>query len=134
VNTGTSGRRVTSAWEPSVPSRHQAGDRPELQREYLGRPLTFEPENKQVTADQLRHMLADARRDRAVVLRRPLPSKIMTVATPIFGRKGETLAALSLVVPDQTLDPRRLIPALQTASLAIARGMGTAEPARLTAS
>jgi DNA-binding IclR family transcriptional regulator len=107
---------------------------PELQQEYLRRPLKFEPENKQLTPDQLRHMLADARRDRAVVLRRPLPSQIMTVATPIFGRRGETLAALSLVVPDQTLDPRRLIPALQTASLAIARGMGTAEPARLTAS
>jgi DNA-binding IclR family transcriptional regulator len=104
---------------------------PELQEEYLERPLIFEPESRAVTADQLRHILADARRDRAVVLHRPLPSQIMTVATPIFGRRGETLAALSLVVPDHTLDPRRLIPALQTASLAIARGMGSEAPTRL---
>lgn len=106
----------------------------ELQEAYLRRPLSFEPEHKPLTADQLRHMLADARRERAVVLRRPLPSQIMTVATPIFGSRGETLAALSLVVPDQTHDPRRLIPALQTVSLAIARGMGADGPTQATAS
>ena len=27
LKTGISGRRVTSAWKPSVPSRHQVGDR-----------------------------------------------------------------------------------------------------------
>jgi DNA-binding IclR family transcriptional regulator len=107
---------------------------PEPQQDYLRRPLVFEPENKPLTADRLRHMLGDVRRDRAAVLRRSVPSQIMTVATPIFGRRGETLAALSLVVPDQTLDPRQLIPALQTASLAIARGMGAADPARRAAS
>lgn len=104
-----------------------------LREDYLRRPLAFEPEHRPVTAGQLRRMLADARRERAVVLRRPVPSPIMTVATPIFGRRGGTLAALSLVVRDQTLDPGRLIPALQTASLAIARSMDTGA-ARATAS
>lgn len=103
---------------------------PELQEDYLRRPLAFEPEHRPLRAEQLRHMLADARRNRAVVLRRPVPSDIMTVATPIFGRKREALAAMSLVVPDRTLDPRQLIPALQTASLAIGRGMGAEGAAR----
>jgi DNA-binding IclR family transcriptional regulator len=48
----------------------------------------------------------------------------MSVASPIFGADDAMVAALSVVVPEQQVDPRRLTPALLTAARAISRALG----------
>ena len=98
---------------------------PDFQEEYLQRPLSYQPEQKPMSADELRHALMNARRQHAVVVRRSrAPEDTLAVATPIFGADHSPVAALSLVVPDGSADAQRLILALQTSALAISRGMG----------
>lgn len=103
----------------------------QFQEEYLQRPLYCQPEQKMMPADELRHALANARQERAVVVRRsPAPEATLAVATPIFGGGRSPVAALSLVVPDGSVDAQRLIPALQTTALAISRGLAAERRAR----
>jgi DNA-binding IclR family transcriptional regulator len=104
---------------------------PAFQEEYLQRPLSYQPEQKTMSTDELRHALANARQERAVVVRRnPAPEATLAVATPIFGAGRSPVAALSLVVPDGSVDAQRLILALQTTALAISREMGAERRAR----
>jgi DNA-binding IclR family transcriptional regulator len=97
---------------------------PAFQEEYLSKPLIREPEKTRVPAAGLRRTLAEIRRDRSVTFRRRAPQPLVAVASPIFGADDEMVAALSVVVPDQQVDPRRLTPALQTAARAISRALG----------
>jgi DNA-binding IclR family transcriptional regulator len=95
----------------------------DVQAEVLAQRLSHEPEKVAVTPRSLRRSLADARRERAVVLRRRVPQPTMAVAVPITDAAGRVVAALSLVVPDHTTDPWRLVPALRTTAAAISRGL-----------
>jgi DNA-binding IclR family transcriptional regulator len=97
---------------------------PEFQEHYLARPLMHEPEKTPVSAAALRRTLAAARQHRVVTFRRHVPQPLMSVASPIYGEDETVVAALSVVVPEQQVDPRRLTPALQTAARAISRGIG----------
>ena len=97
---------------------------PAFQEEYLSKPLIREPEKTRVSAVALRRTLAETRRDRSITFRRRAPQPLVTVACPIFGADDDMVAALSVVVPDQQVDPRRLSPALQTAARAISRALG----------
>ena len=97
---------------------------PAFQEEYLSKPLIREPEKTRVSAVALRRTLAETRRDRSITFRRRAPQPLVTVACPIFGADDDMVAALSVVVPDQQVDPRRLTPALQTAARAISRALG----------
>ena len=83
-----------------------------------------EPEHVPVSSAALRRTLAQARQERTVTFRRKVPQALISVAAPIFGESDQLVAALSVVVPEQQVDPRRLIPALQTASRAISRELG----------
>lgn len=96
----------------------------DAQARALADPLVLEPEMVTVTPRALRRSLADARRQRFVVLRRQAPEATMAVAVPIADPGGDVVAALSIVVPDQQADPRRLVPALSTTAAAISRALG----------
>ena len=97
---------------------------PDFQDAYLGQDLMHEPERVPVSAAALRRTLAQVRRERAVTLRRKVPQALIAVASPIFGPDDAIAAALSVVVPDEHVNPRQLIPALQTAARAISRSLG----------
>jgi DNA-binding IclR family transcriptional regulator len=95
-----------------------------VQENYLAQPRVYEPEMVPVPPRALRRALAEARRERVVVVRRQVPEATMAIAAPILNDEGEVVAALSVVVPDLKTDPRRLIPALRTTAAAISRGTG----------
>ncbi|MGK5683907.1 IclR family transcriptional regulator [Actinoplanes sp. URMC 104] len=97
---------------------------PAFQDEYLSRPLLREPEKTPVSPAALRRTLAEIRRDRAITFRRRAPQPLVSVASPIFDVDDAMVAALSVVVPEQQVDARRLTPALQTAARAISRALG----------
>jgi DNA-binding IclR family transcriptional regulator len=105
---------------------------PEFQDAYLARPLMHEPEKTPVSAAALRRTLAEVRRERAVTFRRRVPQPLVSVASPVFGADDKVVAALSVVVPEQQVDPRRLTPALQTAARAISRAIGARRSIGLT--
>ena len=69
---------------------------------------------------ELRRRLADIRRDGVVVYRRGAPWNVIAVAAPITDADG-VLAALSVVVPEHTTDPRRLSAAVSTTARGISR-------------
>lgn len=94
-----------------------------VQSAVLAEPITREPEHVPVAPRTLRRSLADARREHAVVLRRRVPDPTMAVAVPVLTAAREVVAGLSLVIPDHTTDPRRLIPALRTTAAAISRAL-----------
>jgi DNA-binding IclR family transcriptional regulator len=96
----------------------------DFQDTYLERPLQHEPEKTAVSPAALRRTLADVRRDRTVTFRRRVPQPLLSVASPIFGADDTVVAAMSVVVPEQQVDPRRLTPALLTAARAISRALG----------
>lgn len=96
----------------------------DVQEDYLARPLVHEPERLPVSATELRRTLADVRRDRSVTWHRQVPAPVTAVASPVFGADDTVVAALSVVQPEAGIDPRRLVPALQTASRAISRALG----------
>lgn len=104
----------------------------ELRREYLGRPLTREPEHTPIDPAALERTLTEAVRSRSVVFHRMVPSEILSVAVPVFGTEDAVIAGLSLVVPETQTDPRLLLPALGTAARAISRGLGARRSARFT--
>lgn len=92
--------------------------------EYLSRPLVHEPERTPVSVRDLRATLAGIRRDRSVTWHRNVPGRLTAVATPVFGGDDQVVAALSVVMPEKEIDPRRLVPALQTSSRSIGRALG----------
>lgn len=96
----------------------------DVQEEYLSRSLTHEPERTPVSATELRRTLAGVRRDRSVTWHRQVPEPLTAVASPVFGADDSVVAALSVVQPEVGIDPRRLVPALQTAARAISRALG----------
>lgn len=91
---------------------------------YLTRPLTHEPEHTPVVPSDLRRRIAEVRRDRAALVRREVPAPLVALAGPVFGSDDEVTGALSVVVPADYDDVRRLLPPLQMATRAISRALG----------
>ncbi|MCM0621424.1 IclR family transcriptional regulator [Nocardioides bruguierae] len=97
---------------------------PDFTEPYLDLPLRHDPEQTLVDKARLRRTLAEVRRERIAIFRRAVPSPVLSVAAPIWDADDTVAAALSVVVPDQTFDARRLAPAVQTAARAISRALG----------
>ena len=95
-----------------------------VQESVLARPLVHRPEDAPVSPAALRRTLADIRRDGLATLRRTAPGPLISVAAPIFGADEQVAAALSVVVPQGSSEPRLLEPAIRTAARAISRGLG----------
>ncbi|MEZ0163439.1 IclR family transcriptional regulator [Kineococcus sp. LSe6-4] len=93
----------------------------QFQRAVLAGDLLQEPERIPLSATALRRTLAAIRRERVAVLRRTHPVPLVTVAAPVVERGGDVVAALSVVVPEPTVDTRRLGGAVTTAARGISR-------------
>lgn len=98
----------------------------ELQDQVLGGDLTLAPENRQLSAGELRRKLAAVRREGVAVASRPHPSPMTSVAAPITGSDQAVIAALSVVTPSADVDPVTLRPAVTAVSRAISRAMRAA--------
>ncbi|MFT4083022.1 MAG: IclR family transcriptional regulator [Nocardioides sp.] len=99
---------------------------------YLARRHVHEPEHAPVSAAELRHTIAEVRRERLSVLRRTVPEPLVSVAGPVFGADDTIVAALSVLVPEGDDDARRLGPPLMMATRAISRALGARRAIGLT--
>ena len=52
----------------------------------------------------------------------------LSVAAPVRGRRGEVVAALSVVVPAETSDARAYVPVVRAAARGISRALGAPDP------
>jgi DNA-binding IclR family transcriptional regulator len=93
----------------------------EVQEAILQREFAQEPGMPMVTSATLRRTLAGVRHNRMAILRRALPEPMVAVAAPITGPGTRVVAALSVVCPEQRVDPRRLSGAVMTAAGGISR-------------
>lgn len=101
----------------------------QFRESYLSRSLVRMPEQQPVDATQLRRLIAEIRREKSVIFRRRVPTPILSVAAPVWGADEQLAGAISVVVPDDGYDPRRLLPALQTSSKSLSRVLGAGLPA-----
>jgi DNA-binding IclR family transcriptional regulator len=93
----------------------------ELQEALLSRDLVQEPEMLPISSAALRRTLAGVRRNRVATFRRARPVPLVAVAAPIAAPDDRVIAALSVVVPEQRIDARRLSGAVMTAAGGISR-------------
>ncbi len=79
-------------------------------------------------AAQLRRRLPDVRRSQVAVFDRSSPAPVSSVAAPVRDGLGQTLAAVSVVVPAGTARPQAYTPVVRATALAVARGLGHHPP------
>jgi DNA-binding IclR family transcriptional regulator len=94
-----------------------------FQEQVLAQPLLHQPEQVPVSAAALRRTLAEIRRDGLATVRRDAPEPIVSVAAPVRDAQGTVVAALSVVVPAEDVEPRLLGPAVRTAARGISRSL-----------
>lgn len=94
------------------------------QERILAQPLVHLPEKIPVSAAALRRTLAEIRLQGLAIFRRQSPGPIVSVAAPVQDATGTVIAALSVVVPAETAEPRLLGPAVRTAARGISRSLG----------
>lgn len=91
-----------------------------FQEEVLAAPLRgFTPRTIR-SPDVLRRTLADARREGVVISTGQIELISQSIAAPVRGRRGQVVAALSVVVPVAE-DPRASVPAIAAAARGISR-------------
>ncbi|GHF55559.1 DNA-binding IclR family transcriptional regulator [Amycolatopsis bartoniae] len=96
----------------------------DVQEQVLAGPLkTYTPKTID-TADELRRVLADVRRDGFVVSDRQVEMVSLSVAAPVYGPEDSVVAAISIVVPVRGVEPRTLVPAVRAAARGISRNLG----------
>jgi DNA-binding IclR family transcriptional regulator len=95
----------------------------DVQDQVLAGDLILDPENRRLSASQLRASLAEVRRTGVAVAARPFPAPMTSVAAPILGRGSEVIAALSVVMPSADVGPIALIPAVAAVGRSISRAM-----------
>lgn len=86
----------------------------------VGRPTTDAP----LTPAALRRTLAEVRRSGVAVINRGLPAPVVSVAAPVRGEADDVVAALSIVVPAGSANPKTLEPAVRAAARAVSRRLG----------
>jgi DNA-binding IclR family transcriptional regulator len=79
-------------------------------------------------ATHLRRRLPDVRRSQVAVFDRSSPAPVSSVAAPVRDSLGQTLAAVSVVVPAGTVRPQAYTPVVRSTALAVARGLGHHPP------
>lgn len=97
--------------------------------EVVANGLTRLTDNTITDAMQLRRALAEIRRTGVAISRAESSAGTASVAAPIFDGTRQVVASVSVVMPDNRLDPPALIPAVTAVARAISRGMG-APPVR----
>ena len=101
-----------------------AGADQQFQETILKRPPENEPGVSEMPEGQLRRTLSDVRRTGIAMIRRSLPSRTVSVASPVFDAQGAVVASLSIVVPDGSTPPNVLAPAVRAAARAVSRNLG----------
>ncbi|WP_248291988.1 IclR family transcriptional regulator [Actinomycetospora sp. TBRC 11914] len=79
-------------------------------------------------ADRVRGRLEDVRRRQVAVFARSSPAPVSSVAAPVRDGLGQTLAAVSVVVPAGAAPPQAYVPVVRATALAVARGLGHRPP------
>jgi DNA-binding IclR family transcriptional regulator len=96
-----------------------------LQEEFLARAMYREPDHVPIEPEVMRRTLAEVRRERLAVYRRPdQHGVIAAVAAPIFGADDSVTAALGVLLSERVAQPRRLGLAVRTAAQGISRELG----------
>jgi DNA-binding IclR family transcriptional regulator len=96
----------------------------EVRSAVLARPLRAWTPYTITDQVRLRATLADVVRTGVAVSDRQVTEDALSVACPIFGPRGEVVAALSVVVRHGSLPPQALVPAVRAAGSGISRALG----------
>jgi DNA-binding IclR family transcriptional regulator len=99
---------------------------PQVQEEVLAGDLTLRPENAWRSEHDLRSQLADIRWQGVGIVSRQWPEPVTSVAVPIYGRHGQTVAAISVVASSEQVEAPTLRPAVVAIGRAISRAMAAA--------
>jgi DNA-binding IclR family transcriptional regulator len=97
-----------------------------VQDELLAEDVTLLPEHTRLSAHELRAILAAVRRDGVAMMSRQWPEPVTTVAAPVTGRHGATVAALSVVAQSAQAEPAVLRPAVVAIARAVSRAVAGA--------
>lgn len=98
----------------------------ELQEQVLAGPLQRFTNKTISHPDELRRVLAEVRRTGVAVSDRQIELIALSVAAPVRGRRGDVVAALSIVVPSEH-DSRAYVPVVRAAARGISRVLGAPE-------
>ncbi|MFC4946059.1 IclR family transcriptional regulator [Pseudonocardia sp. GCM10023141] len=101
----------------------------ELQEQVLAAPLQRFTARTICRPDELRRVLADVRHTGVAISNGQIELISLSVAAPVRGRRGDVVAALSIVVPSDS-DPRAFVPVVRTAARGISRVLGAPERRR----
>jgi DNA-binding IclR family transcriptional regulator len=101
---------------------------PELQEQVLAAPLKRYTAKTRCDPEEVRRALADVRRTGVAVSDGQIELIALSVAAPVHGARGDVVAALSVVVPAATSDPRAYVPVVRAAARGISRALGAPEP------
>lgn len=102
----------------------------DLQEQVLASPLRRYTTRTVGDPDELRRVLAAVRRTGVAVCDGQIELVALSVAAPVHGRRGEVVAAVSVVVPSAGSDARTYVPAVRAAARGISRTLAPAGPAR----
>lgn len=97
---------------------------PQVQEDALAAPLKRYSERTISSADELRRVLADVRRDGYAISEGQIEPDAVSVAAPVYGRQDTVVAAISIVAPADATDPRTVVPAVRAAARGISRALG----------
>jgi DNA-binding IclR family transcriptional regulator len=100
----------------------------ELQEQVLAAPLKRFTPKTMCVPDEVRRALADVRRTGVAISEGQIELIALSVAAPVRGRRGEVVAALSVVVPAETSDARAYVPVVRAAARGISRALGAPDP------
>ncbi len=95
----------------------------QVQDGVLATDLTLRPENARRSDRDLRVQLAEIRRQGVAVASRQWPEPVTSVAVPITGHRGQTIAAVSVVASSGHVEPATLRPAVVAIGRAISRAV-----------
>ncbi|MCF3960715.1 IclR family transcriptional regulator [Streptomyces fuscigenes] len=104
---------------------------PEVQEQVLAGPPARCTEATVCDPSLLRQLLAEVRRTGVAVCERQVTLDSVSVAAPVYGPRGDVVAAVSVVAHAGAVQPHTLVPLVQVAARGISRSLG-AEPASVS--
>jgi DNA-binding IclR family transcriptional regulator len=96
----------------------------EVQEEILSAPLPRFTEKTIVSPRRLRQVLSEVRRTGVAISDRQVTMDALSVAAPVWGRGGDVVAAISVVVHADEVRPTTLVPVVRAAARGISRALG----------
>jgi DNA-binding IclR family transcriptional regulator len=98
----------------------------QVQEDVLAGDLTLKPENACRSDHEVRSQLADIRQQGVGIASRQWPEPVTSVAVPITGQRGRTVAAVSVVASSEHVEAATLRPAVVAIGRAISRAVAAA--------